>query len=72
MFAINLCRIFCLPVCSPNIRIKIKVYRTVSLYVDLYGYETASLTLTKHGLRVFGNWMLRKVFGPKRGVEKTT
>jgi len=45
---------------------KIKVYRTTILPV-LYGCETWSLTLRKeHGLRVFENRMLRRVFGPKR------
>jgi hypothetical protein len=35
--------------------------------VVLYGCETWSLTLREeHGLRVFENRMLRKIFGPKR------
>jgi hypothetical protein len=30
-------------------------------------YETWSLTLReKHRLRVFNNWVLRRIFGPKR------
>jgi hypothetical protein len=35
--------------------------------VVLYGCETWSLTLREeHGLRVFGNRVLRRIFGPKR------
>jgi hypothetical protein len=35
--------------------------------VVLYGCKTLSLTLREvHGLRVFENRMLRKIFGPKR------
>ena len=46
--------------------IKIKIYRTIILSVVLYGCETWSLTLREeHGLRVFGNRVLRKIFGPK-------
>jgi hypothetical protein len=37
------------------------------LTVVLYGCETWSLTLRKeHGLREFGNRVLRRIFGPKR------
>jgi hypothetical protein len=33
----------------------------------LYGSETWSLTLREdHRLRVFENWVLRRIFGPKR------
>ena len=47
--------------------LKIKIYRTIILPVVLYGYETWSLTLKEeHGLRVFENRVLRRVFGPKR------
>ena len=47
--------------------IKIKMYRTVILYVVLYGCETWSLTLTEERrLRVFENRVLGRVFGPKR------
>ena len=32
----------------------------------LYGYETCSLTLREeHRLRVFENWVLKRIFGPK-------
>jgi hypothetical protein len=41
------------------------------LPVVLYGCETWSLTLREeHRLRVFENWVLRRVFGPKR--DETT
>jgi len=47
--------------------IKIKIYITVILPFVLYRYENWSLTLRKeHRLRVFENWMLRRIFGPKR------
>jgi hypothetical protein len=37
------------------------------LPVVLYGCETWSLTLREERrLRVFENWMLRRIFGPKR------
>jgi hypothetical protein len=35
--------------------------------VGLYGYETWSLTLSEeHGMRMFENRELRRIFGPKR------
>jgi len=47
--------------------LKIKIHRTINLPVNLYGCETWSLTLREERrLRVFENWVLRKVFGPKR------
>ena len=47
--------------------LKVKIYRTVILPVVLYGCETWSLTLRKERkLRVFGNMVLRRIFGPKR------
>ena len=47
--------------------IKIKVYRTITLLVVLYGCETWSLTLReKRRLWVFENRVLRRIFGPKR------
>jgi hypothetical protein len=57
--------------------LKIKIHRTIILPIILYGCETWSLTLRKEcRLRVFGNRVLRGIFGPKRdklmGVEKTT
>jgi len=55
--------------------IKLKIYRTIILPVVLYVCETWLLTLREeHRIRVFENWMLRRMFGPKRdkvtgGVE---
>jgi hypothetical protein len=47
--------------------LKIKIYRTIILPVVLYGCETWSLTLREeHRLRVLGNRLLRRMFGPKR------
>jgi len=47
--------------------VKIKICRTIILPVVWYGFETWSLTLREElRLRVFGNRVLRKVFGPKR------
>jgi hypothetical protein len=46
---------------------EIKIYRTITLPVVLYGCETWSLTLREeHRLRVFENRVLRRIFGPKR------
>jgi hypothetical protein len=43
------------------------MYKTILLPVVLYGCETLSLTLREeHGLRVFENRVLRRIFGPKR------
>jgi hypothetical protein len=45
----------------------IKIYRTVILYVVLYGCETWSLALREERrLRVSDNRVLRGIFGPKR------
>jgi len=53
--------------------LKIKIYRTTILPVVLYGFETWSLTLREvRRLRVFENRVLRRIFGPNRGEEKTT
>jgi hypothetical protein len=47
--------------------VKIKIYRTIILYVLYYGCETWSLTLREEcRLRVFENRVLRRIFGPKR------
>jgi hypothetical protein len=47
--------------------VKVKIYRTITLPVVLYGCETWSLTLREeHRLRVFENRVLRRIFGPKR------
>jgi hypothetical protein len=55
----------CVYVLSKNL--KIKIYRTTILPVVLYGCEAWSLTLMEESrLRVFGNRVLRRVFGPKK------
>ena len=47
--------------------LKIKIYRSITLPVVLYGCETWSLTLREERrLRVFENSVLRRVIGPKR------
>jgi hypothetical protein len=46
------------------------IYETIILPVVLYGCETWSPTLREeHGLRVFDNRVLRKIFGLKRYVS---
>jgi hypothetical protein len=52
---------------SPTHRPKIKIHRTIILFVVVYGCETWSLTLReKRTLKVFENRVLRRIFGPKR------
>jgi len=47
--------------------IKIKIHRTITLPLVLYGCENWSLTLREERrLRVFENRVLRRIFGPKR------
>jgi hypothetical protein len=47
--------------------LKMKIYKTITLPVVLYGCKTWSLTLREeHRLRVFENRVLRRIFGPKR------
>jgi hypothetical protein len=47
--------------------LKVKIHKTVIQSVVSYGCETWFLTLReKHGLRVFENRVLRRIFGPKR------
>ena len=47
--------------------LKIKIYRTITLPVFLYGCETWSLTLREeHRLSVFEHMLLRRIFGPLR------
>jgi hypothetical protein len=51
--------------------VNVKIYKTIILPVVLYGCETWSVTLREeHRLRVFGNRVLRRIFGPK-GDEVT-
>jgi hypothetical protein len=48
-----------------------KIYKTIILPVVLYACETWSVTLREeHSLGVFGNGVLRGIFGPK-GDEVT-
>jgi hypothetical protein len=47
--------------------VKVKIHKTIILPVVSYGYETWSLTLREeHGLKVFENRVLGRIFGPKR------
>jgi hypothetical protein len=47
--------------------LKVKIYKTIILSVVLYGCETWSVTLREeHRPRVFGNRVLKGIFGPKR------
>ncbi|KAJ4434842.1 hypothetical protein ANN_23413 [Periplaneta americana] len=47
--------------------LKVRIYKTVTLPVLLYGCETWTLTLgEEHRLRVFENKVIRKIFGVKR------
>jgi len=58
--------------------VNIKMYRTITLSVILYGCESWSPTLREERrLKVFENRVLRRIFGLKRdevtrGMEKTT
>jgi hypothetical protein len=46
--------------------LKIKIYKTITSPVVLYGCETWSLTFgEEHRLRVFENRVLRRIFGSK-------
>jgi hypothetical protein len=56
-----------LPSCLLFKNVKIKIYKTIILPVVLYGCETWYLTLGEdQKLKVFGNRVLRRIFGPKR------
>jgi hypothetical protein len=53
--------------CLLSRNLKVKIHKTIILPVVLYGCETWYLTLREeHRLRVFGNRVLRRIFGPKR------
>jgi hypothetical protein len=55
-----------LPIIQSKKNLKIKIYKTVTLPVVLYGCKTWSHTLREeHRLRVFENRVL-SIFGPKR------
>jgi len=48
--------------------IKVQIYGTIIVPFVLYGCDTWSPTMSEeHRQRVFGNRVLRKVFGPMRG-----
>jgi hypothetical protein len=47
--------------------VKVRIYKTITLPVVLYGCETWPLRVREeHKLRVFENRVLRRIFGPKR------
>ena len=49
--------------------LKIKIYKTIILSFVLYGCETWSLILREElKQRVFENRIIRRIFGPKRGM----
>jgi hypothetical protein len=53
-------------------KIDVDKRKTVTLPVVLYACETLSPTLREeHGLRVFGNRVLRKMFGPNREEDES-
>jgi hypothetical protein len=61
----------------PSKNVKTEIYGPVIMPVRLYGHKIWSLRLREeHRLRVFGDRVLRKIFGPKRDevtrVERTT
>jgi hypothetical protein len=71
--------VVCQPVQNPlssgllSKNLKIKIYRNIILPVVLYGCETWLLTLREEcRLRVFENWMLRRILGPNREEEEVT
>ena len=60
-----MCNILSFILLSKNL--KIKIHRNVILPVVLYGCETWSLTLREERrLEVFGNRVLRKIFGTRK------
>jgi hypothetical protein len=57
--------------------IETKIYRTITYMLFCTGVKLGLVTFREeHMLRVFENWVLRKIFGPKRdevmGMETTT
>jgi hypothetical protein len=51
-------------------KVNIRLYEIINLPVILYGCETWPLILREeHRLRVFENWLLRRIFGPKTDEE---
>jgi len=50
--------------------VKIKIHRTITFHVVLYGCQTWSLTrMEEHRLRVFEIGVLRMIYGPKRARQ---
>jgi len=57
----------CFTDCALLATVKIKMYKTISLPVVLYGCETWSGALKEeHRLTVFESRALRKIFGPQK------
>jgi hypothetical protein len=53
--------------CLPSINAKITMYKIIILLVVSYGCETWYLTLREeYRQRVSENWMLRRIYGPKK------
>jgi hypothetical protein len=53
--------------CLLSNNVKVRIYKTIILPVVLYVCETWSLTVREeHGLTVFENKVLRRIFGTKR------
>jgi hypothetical protein len=53
--------------CLLSKHLKIKIYKTIILSVVLYRCETWSFILMEeHRLKVFENWVLRRIFGSKQ------
>ena len=51
----------------PSKNLKIKIYRTIIVLDVLYVCKTWPLSLReKRRLRLFENWVLRRIFGPRR------
>jgi hypothetical protein len=46
--------------------VNIKTHKTITLPVVLYGCENWSLKSRKNTILEFKNWVLRRIFGPKR------
>jgi hypothetical protein len=66
LLATILSRTFCFPDCCQK-NLQIRIYKTITLPVVLYGCETWPLTLREEStLKVFENRVLRRIFGPKR------
>jgi hypothetical protein len=59
------CRIFVFRFAAQ--KYKDQIYGNIILPIVLHGCETRSFTLRKERVtRFFENWMMRKIFGPKR------